>query len=110
MNQIENYHISKSEYGIITLIVNTVDKWINYNSHESYLSFNLVIMSEDNEVTETKVIPTHEFGFDEEKYFRYIKLEQQEKDQIVFYWIPLKYFKGDEYVEHFKSKINELRK
>jgi len=109
MNQIENYHISKSEYGIITLIVNTKWKWVDYRWTEGNTD-NWFEILEDSKPVDTLTIVYSEFGFDKEKEGRYLRLEQQEKDQIVFYWIPLKYFKGDEYVEHFKSKINELDK
>lgn len=104
MKQIESYHISKSEYGIITLIVNTVDKWLNYNHHDSNEDFHIFIMNENNQILEHKTIPIVEFSFDYNKEFRYLLLEQQEKDQIVFYWIPLRLIKGDEIVEYFKSK------
>ena len=104
MKQIESYHISKSEYGIITLIVNTVDKWVNYNCTDGDINFNLIIMNELNSIIEVKIISTTEFQFDVEKEFRYLRLEQQNKDQIVFYWIPLRLLKGDEWVEHLKSK------
>ena len=104
MNQIESYYISKSEYGIITLIVNTVDKWLNYDYSDGNDTFNLILINEENEVLEIKCISNEEFLFDIEKEFNYRRLEQQDKDQIVFYWIPLRFFKGDEYVEHLKKK------
>jgi len=106
MNQIESYHISKSEYGIITLIVNTRDKWPVYNFSEGNTDMWLRIVDENqNKFSEGKTFSWSEFQFDKEKEGRYLRLEQQEKDQIIFYWIPLRLLKGDEYVEHFKSKV-----
>lgn len=108
MKQIESYHISKSEYGIITLIINTKDKWLNY-SHGNYYEFYRINFYRDEEdikrIEEDEIkIPLREFSFDLEKEGRYHRLEQQEKDQIIFYWIPIRLLKGDEYVEHLKKR------
>ena len=111
MNQIESYHISKSEYGIITLIVNTKDKWVNKYDYLNHVEggnidkFIIEILGDDYKQLDKLSITYSEFGFDKEKEGRYHRLEQQDKDQIVFYWIPLRLLRGDEYVEHFKSKI-----
>lgn len=111
MKQIESYHISKSEYGVITLIINTVDKWVSYDWTEGNTDNWLRIIDvETNTYLDTLTIVYSELGFDKEKEGRYHRLEEQDKDQIIFYWIPLRLIKGDEYVEHFKSKTYELDK
>lgn len=110
MKQIESYHISKSEYGIITLIVNTKVKWVHYDFSEGNTDNWLRTIDEQtNTYSDTLTITYSELGFDKEKEGRYHRLEQQDKDQIVFYWIPLRLLRGDEYVEHFKSKIHEIQ-
>lgn len=105
MKQIESYHISKSEYGVITLIVNTKDKWVLYNWSEGNTDNWLRTIDEKtNTYSDRLTIVYSEFQFDTEKEYRYLRLEQQNKDQIVFYWIPIRLIKGDKWVEHLKSK------
>jgi len=81
------YHIEKSSYGIITLIVNTVERWSEYRLIDSHLSMSF--QSEDSIL----VIPLWEFGFDVKKELHYQKLEAQNKDQVAFYWVPIRLIK-----------------
>lgn len=106
MKQIKSYHISKSEYGIITLIVNTVDRWVLYDWSEGNTNNWLRTIDEKtNTYSDTLTILYSEFQFDKEKEVRYLRLEQQNKDQIIFYWIPVRLIKGDVWVETFKTKF-----
>ena len=102
MKHIESYFISKSEYGIINLIVNTAKKWVDYDYNDSIDGFRFIVL-EDNQVIEKLIIPKDEFFFDLEKEFKYVRLEQQDKDQVVIYWIPFRFFKGDEFVQRLKQ-------
>ena len=109
MKQIESHHISKSEYGVITLIINTSYKWMHYVFIENPLTFMLEVSinnEEDDLVLERLHLDKEEFGFDKSKEGLYRRLEQQEKDQIVFYWIPLRLLKGDAYTNEFVKRLN----
>lgn len=83
--------------GIVQLIVNTPERWMEYQTlttfkqdkdgkpiPEQQFTIELLNIDQDGEwcVTETINI---DFDFD---YKKYHKLEQQEKDQIVIYFIP----------------------
>lgn len=115
MKQIESYHISKSDYGIISLIVNTRDRWINYNGVLTYSSehqgegFSIETF-EGEENTGELFIPKSEFSFDKGKEIFYLESHSQEKEQIYYYWIPVRLIKGDKYIERFKRKQNDLPK
>lgn len=106
MKQIESYNISKSQYGVITLIINTRDRWLPFYDR-------ICLGGHEFEVTDEKgfaealKIQDEEFGFELEKEGRYHRLNQQEKDQIVYYFIPIRLLKSDEWAEKlFKVKIN----
>lgn len=108
MKLIESYHISKSEYGIITLIVNTSYKWVDYCFIENPLTFLIETSSldeKDDLVLDKIHLDKEDFGFDKEKEGSYLKLKQQDKDQIVFYWIPLRLLKGDAYTNEFVKRL-----
>lgn len=115
MKQIESYHISKSDYGIISLIVNTRDRWINYSGVLTYFpehqgeGFSIKTFEEDENTGEL-FIPQNEFSFDKEKEIFYLGSYSQEKEQIYYYWIPVRLIKGDKYIERFKRKQNDLPK
>lgn len=110
MNQIQGYHISKSDYGIIHLIINTADKWINY---QGVLTYNIehksegfdLVTFENEEETGKLFIPESEFNFDREKESTYVMSHGQEKDQVYFYWIPVRLIKGDKWLE----KVNQIK-
>lgn len=109
-NQIESYYINKSEYGIIHLLVNTKDKWVSYNWTEGTIANWLTIVDEEtNTYSETLTIPYSEFQFEKEKELLYLRLEQQNKDQINFYWIPYRLIKGDDFIQRLIKKKNEIR-
>ena len=85
MEQIENYHLDKSKYGIISLIVNTVDNWVDYRYYHLSNGHNVILILKDNQEIDKLVIHDTEINFDKESYLR---LKQQEDDQIIIYWIP----------------------
>ena len=103
---VENYHISKSSYGIVELLINTQEKWVDFTIVtglvKGVMSFGVWFYNEDHsDFVEQFDIPESELQLDPEE--RYLKIHQQEKDQITFYWIPLRLTKGDEYMERFKK-------
>ena len=111
MKQIESYHISKSEYGIIQLIINTRDRWVKYGllnwNYDKTWRVNIFDKDGYTSIDEL-VIPEAEFQFDKEAEYYYAQLDQQEKDQIIYYWIPIRLLKGDDWFTKFKDKKNEI--
>lgn len=108
--QIESYHISKSEYGIVTLIINTRDKGLSYYSEESLDRFKITVFEpilEEDEMRDSIVIQQSDLQLDKKKEYSYLKLDQQCKDQIIFYWIPLRLLRGDICVNSLINKKNE---
>lgn len=107
MKQIESYHISKSEYGIIQLIINTRDRWLNYGllnwSYDKTWRVNIFDKDGYTSIDEL-VISETEFQFNKEAEYHYLQLDQQEKDQIVYYWIPIRLLKGGEYLDRIKKR------
>lgn len=111
--QIESYHISKSEYGIIELLINTRDKWVDFTDSSNIESFLFFIYTKEEfhpTKTDRLIIPLAEFNFDKEKEYNYLELHQQEKDQIIYYWIPYRLLKGDAYIEKLKQSRDERSK
>lgn len=96
---IQSHCITKSDYGIVTLIINTIDKWVDYTCIDSVTNFSLFI----NDKQEL-VIPRSEFEFDIDAEKHYHRLEQQNKDQITFYWIPVRLLKGDRFLDKIKGQ------
>jgi len=78
MQLIDNYYIKSFESGIIQLTINTTKRWLDYNriSNEKYE----VVDNTQNEFLEVK-LPLKEG-------VRYIATSMQEKDQIIFYYLP----------------------
>lgn len=106
MKQLRNYWIERSEYGLIHLLINTEDKWIDYSFFEVPDNYFLEIKWVDDEGDthiEKNYIALAELNFDPTE--RYLHLEQQNKDQISFYWIPLRLIKGNEWADKFKKKL-----
>lgn len=94
MNNLKFKHLKS---GIIQLIVNTSERWMEYQTHISFKrdvndkpipeqQFTIELLDMDSEgewcVAETMNV---DFDFDHRKYH---KLEEQNKDQIVIYFIP----------------------
>lgn len=94
MNNLKFKHLKS---GILRLIVNTPERWMEYQTLVTFKrdnedkptprqQFTIELLNMDLEgewyVTETMSI---DFDFDHRKYH---KLEEQEKDQIVVYFVP----------------------
>lgn len=96
---IDNTHVSKSEYGVISVIVNTIDKWVNYDvsQEEDCIVFDWLTKKHST-------VDLIEYLTKEEE-FRYIMLHEQCKDQIIVYLIPLRLVKGDAFINHMKSAM-----
>ncbi len=86
---VENYNISKSQYGVITLIINTFDRWINFDWQIGEVCYDIQLW---NEFSDGEILKIHydELKFDFEVEKRYHTLTLQEKDQIIFYFIPIR--------------------
>lgn len=108
MSQVQSKYISKSEYGIITLIINTVDKWLGYyiDTTQKGLVINLsteIYCEEDD--TYERYKEAYEIQWDEIDLnlvteFNYQRFVIQNKDQIVIYWIPTRLFKNGDKVKY----------
>lgn len=74
---VDNYWIKKYKSGIIHLLINTKNKWVNYHRYNNN-EFGIITTDEEFilNIPELK-IPSY-----------YLPTEIQEKDQISFYWIP----------------------
>lgn len=85
----------KHDSGIISLIVNTPERWMEYQTlitfkrdvndrpiQEQQLTIELYSSTRDFHLVDTLNV---DFDFDYKKYHR---LEEAEKDQIVIYFIP----------------------
>lgn len=109
MKQLRNYCIEKSEYGLVCLLVNTDYKWLEYSFFESFKEQYLLELrwadDEGDTHIERNYVPIKELNLDPTE--RYLQLEQQNKDQISFYWIPLRLIKGNEWADKFKSKLKK---
>ncbi len=91
MKQVESVVVCHSNSGIVELIINTRDKWVNYhqrNDAEYELEYPTV-----NSPEETDIPIGEELKFDKgllelNPEIKYFKMNMQEKDQIIFLWIP----------------------
>lgn len=92
MNNLKFKHLKS---GIIQLIVNTPERWMEYQTHISFkrdsndglipeqcFTIELYSPTKDFHLVDTLDV---DFDFDYKKYHR---LEEAEKDQIVIYFIP----------------------
>lgn len=111
MNQIESYNISKSQYGVITLIINTKDKSVLFDDCIVSEGFQIDVWKDPSRWTiiDSLLVHDHEFGFELEKEGFYHRLHLQEKDQIVYYFIPIRLLKSDEWVEKFIQSKNKVK-
>lgn len=78
MQLIHNHYIKSFESGIIQLIINTTKRWLEYDriSNEKYRISN----EEQSNILEVE-LPLKEG-------VKYIATSMQEKDQIIFYYLP----------------------
>ena len=81
---VKSYHISKYKSGIIHLLINTIDKWIDFHR---YSNNEYVFKFDELENPEYKLnIPEIILSIPS----KYLCTTMQNKDQISFYWIPYK--------------------
>ena len=76
---INSYSVIQTPSGIIELIINTTEKWVNYHQANDYTYY---IGDSPNE--ETLIITQHFLN----KNKSYLSTHLQNKDQICFYFIP----------------------
>lgn len=81
---VENYWITVHDSGIVSIMFNTIDKWVGYHRYNdnSYL----FSTGEEEEIEETELVTIENF----ELNGKYVCTESQNKDQITFYYIPYK--------------------
>lgn len=112
MNKIESHHIETSQYGLVTLLINTSERWCEYIIDETLKEVFIHVFEEESKITNDnssdKLVLTLDF-LDKEKEYSYMRLDYQEKDQICIYWIPLRLRKGDEHVNKIKQMRDEKR-
>jgi len=81
---IDSWYIKSHESGIYSLIFNTKEKWATYHRYnDTHYSFNCDNI--DNANDDDQLIP--EFL---PKEISYVTTSNQNKDQIVFYFIPIR--------------------
>jgi hypothetical protein len=106
VKQITTYHNFKSEYGLVSVIVNCVDKWLDYSIEETAGIIRIRFFNAFDDLIETETIDISDY-LDTEREFRYIMLHDQNKDQIYIYFIPSRLVKGDKWIDHVKNVINK---
>jgi hypothetical protein len=67
--------------------------------------FKITVHHKKSPFLEDMFLYEHEFPFDKEKERMYLMSHAQEKDQIYYYWIPVRLIKGKEWTETFKTKF-----
>lgn len=86
MTLIDNYFVKKYSSGIVSLVINTKDKWVGFHRY-SDTEYKIWKEEEDESVNEEILkIPESELSLDANEM--YMKTEAQAKDQIYFYFIP----------------------
>ena len=80
----DNIHIKYCDSGIIKVIVNTETRWCSYDCYENCNEGFTVREYPDSGVD--KIF--HEFTIDFKPNTRYIRITDQEKEQIYVYFIP----------------------
>jgi hypothetical protein len=104
--EITSYIITKSEYGIITLAVNTETRWMKMTKFTGKDFVEIIVSNDDmTEDKETLLIPVKEFGFTKDEA-GYRELEQQNKDQMHYYFIPVRLIHGDKFNDEVLRKLH----
>lgn len=71
---VEFYRIEKYESGIIQLLINTEERWIDFHQYNN----NRYLINETELIIDELKIPS-----------KHVCTSIQNKDQISFYWIPI---------------------
>ena len=107
MKYVENYWVKYYDSGIVHLLFNTTERWLDFHRYDD----NLYRIGEEQGKDETYEsykerlvnIPEEMLSFPLGQMF--IKTEMQEKDQISFYFIPFELIKTPaKYVNSLHSK------
>ena len=103
-NQVNSYCIYKSADGIIELLLNT-NKWLGYSVDENHkgvtVTFTWYPEGEIQNIESTSFSESWEIlNIDLEKESVYKRFVEQNKDQIVITWVPIRLFKNGD-----KAKI-----
>lgn len=93
---ITSHFIKTYESGIIQLIINTKERWINYHRYSDTLF--AVYDENDKEEQLNVVIPLQD-------KMRYSISSLQEKDQIIYYYIPLYLIMDKDKWDKIKEKL-----
>lgn len=101
MKLVKSVIMIKSDMGIIQLIINTKDKWVNYHQYNDY-TYNIQDPEAITEENSGENLMFEESLLEKDGNERYIVTHNQNKDQIIYYWIPYNLFSGK------KSKNIEL--
>lgn len=104
-NVISSYFIQKYDSGIISLIINTVDRWVNYHRYNDNEYLFTYDDSDDNEKSYILKIDESEL----EIPLNYLPTVIQEKDQISFYWLPVEMITNNSKIKN-KLSIKRLNK
>lgn len=105
MKYITSHSLNRYDSGIYSLIINTTDKWMYYQRVGETKYYVWSQIEEDNCTNYSKAFMLNFIEFlPTDK--RYIKLERQDKDQIVFYFIPVEMMlHGTRIVAHSEIKM-----
>ncbi len=90
MGIIDNYWIKTYKSGIVCILFNTKDRWINYDINPGISmtptgKFYTFVFGNNEIVAKTVVLPLIDGS--------YLRFSKQEKDQISWYFVPYKLFR-----------------
>lgn len=106
MKYVKDYHVTHYTSGIVCLLFNTTERWIDFHRYNDFLYRIGEAQREDESYESYKErlveIPEDTMVFTFGK--QYIRTEQQEKDQISFLFIPFDLLKREKYVDGIHSE------
>lgn len=88
MKHVESWWVEELPNGVYHLLINTNERWLDYDTASDTIFF----IGEDTgsgsyEEYESRILRIPKFLPENDKI--YVCTEQQNKDQISFYWIPI---------------------
>jgi hypothetical protein len=87
---IESYFVRKHPSGMYSLLINTVDRWVNFHAYNDYhFKIGADKINEENELLIPDFLPKGE---------SFVRTVIQNKDQIQFYYIPFSMVRPNEMV------------
>lgn len=78
---VKSYYTKTHSSGIVECILNTFEKWIDYDICYYDKKLEIIGSIDDKYVTES-------FDLEMNEKMKYTRMERQEKDQIIIYFIP----------------------